>query len=68
MTTAEDRRTQIIRIATRLFSEKGYAQTTLDDVWAGGDCVEGGDGLTVAAVDRLRRNLAVLDRTLRNEG
>lgn len=32
MTTTEDRRTQIVRIATRLFSEKGYAQTTLDDV------------------------------------
>jgi AcrR family transcriptional regulator len=32
MTTTEDRRTQIVRIATRLFSEQGYAQTTLDHV------------------------------------
>ncbi|MCP3976316.1 MAG: TetR/AcrR family transcriptional regulator [bacterium] len=30
----EDRRAQILRIATRLFSEKGYARTTLDDVAA----------------------------------
>ena len=34
VTAPEDRRAQIVRIATRLFSENGYAQTTLDDVAA----------------------------------
>lgn len=32
MTTTEDRHAQILRIATRLFSEQGYDRTTLDDV------------------------------------
>jgi len=34
MTTTENRRAQILRISTRLFSENGYARTTLDDVAA----------------------------------
>jgi AcrR family transcriptional regulator len=34
MTTTEDRRAQILRISTRLFSQKGYARTTLEDVAA----------------------------------
>ena len=34
MTTTESRRAQIIRVSTRLFSEQGYARTTLDDVAA----------------------------------
>lgn len=34
MTTLEDRRSQILRIATRLFSQRGYARTTLEDVAA----------------------------------
>ena len=32
MTATEDRRAQILRISTRLFSQKGYARTTLEDV------------------------------------
>ena len=43
-------------------------QTTLDDVWAGGDCVEGGDDLTVAAVEDGKVAAESIDRTLRNEG
>ncbi|MDJ0935662.1 MAG: NAD(P)-dependent oxidoreductase [Kiloniellales bacterium] len=43
-------------------------QTTLDDVWAGGDCVEGGDDLTVAAVEDGKVAAESIDRNLRNEG
>jgi AcrR family transcriptional regulator len=32
VTTTENRRSQILRISTRLFSERGYARTTLDEV------------------------------------
>ncbi len=43
-------------------------QTTLEDVWAGGDCVEGGDDLTVAAVEDGKVAAESIDRALRNEG
>ena len=43
-------------------------KTTLDKVWAGGDCVEGGQDLTVAAVEDGKVAADSIDRFLRNEG
>ena len=41
-------------------------KTTLDGVWAGGDCVVGGDDLTVSAVQHGKIAAIDIDRTLRN--
>ena len=46
----------------------GERRTTLDKVWAGGDCVEGGQDLTVAAVEDGKVAADSIDRFLRNEG
>ncbi len=43
-------------------------KTTLDKVWAGGDCVAGGQDLTVAAVEDGKVAADSIDRFLRNEG
>jgi glutamate synthase (NADPH/NADH) small chain len=40
-------------------------QTSLDDVWAGGDCVVGGDDLTVSAVQHGKLAAIAIDRWLR---
>jgi dihydropyrimidine dehydrogenase (NAD+) subunit PreT len=40
--------------------------TTLDKVWAGGDCVVGGDNLTVSAVQHGKVAAIAIDRSLRN--
>ncbi len=40
-------------------------RTTLPDVWAGGDCIEGGEDLTVAAVDNGRVAAESIDQFLR---
>ena len=40
-------------------------QTSLSDVWAGGDCIEGGDDLTVTAVDDGRTAAEAIDKFLR---
>ena len=40
-------------------------RTSLDDVWAGGDCVAGGQDLTVAAVEDGKRAAEAIDRALR---
>ncbi len=39
--------------------------TSLDDVWAGGDCVVGGDDLTVSAVQQGKLAAIAIDRQLR---
>ena len=41
-------------------------KTTLDGVWAGGDCVVGGDDLTVSAVQHGKVAAIAIDRWLRN--
>jgi len=41
-------------------------QTSLDDVWAGGDCVAGGEDLTVVAVEDGKIAADAIDRRLRN--
>jgi glutamate synthase (NADPH/NADH) small chain len=40
-------------------------RTSLDDVWAGGDCVLGGDDLTVTAVQHGKLAAHSIDRRLR---
>ena len=40
--------------------------TTLDNVWAGGDCVVGGEDLTVSAVQHGKIAAIAIDRSLRN--
>ena len=40
--------------------------TTLDKVWAGGDCVVGGEDLTVSAVQHGKIAAIAIDRSLRN--
>ena len=42
-------------------------RTTLPDVWAGGDCVAGGDDLTVTAVQQGKVAAIDIDRRLRGE-
>jgi len=42
-------------------------RTTLRDVWAGGDCVSGGDDLTVTAVQQGKVAAIDIDRRLRKE-
>lgn len=41
-------------------------KTTLDSVWAGGDCVVGGDDLTVSAVQHGKVAAMAIDRWLKN--
>ena len=43
-------------------------RTSLADVWAGGDCIAGGQDLTVAAVEDGKVAAEAIDRFLRNEG
>jgi dihydropyrimidine dehydrogenase (NAD+) subunit PreT len=40
--------------------------TTVDSVWAGGDCVVGGDDLTVSAVQHGKVAAIAIDRSLSN--
>jgi dihydropyrimidine dehydrogenase (NAD+) subunit PreT len=40
--------------------------TSMDNVWAGGDCVVGGDDLTVSAVQHGKIAAIAIDRSLRN--
>src|SRR3546814_18231704 len=42
-------------------------RTSLDGVWAGGDCVAGGDDLTVAAVAAGRRSAEAITQSLRRQ-
>ena len=41
-------------------------KTSLDNVWAGGDCVVGGDDLTVSAVQHGKVAAIAIDRSLRH--
>ena len=44
----------------------GSFATTMDNVWAGGDCVAGGDDLTVSAVQHGKVAAIAIDRQLRS--
>ena len=43
----------------------GARQTSLPDVWAGGDCIAGGDDLTVSAVEDGKVAAQAIDRAIR---
>jgi glutamate synthase (NADPH/NADH) small chain len=43
----------------------GERRTSLPDVWAGGDCIAGGDDLTVSAVEDGKVAALAIDRALR---
>jgi len=49
----------------RILVDDSHA-TTLDKVWAGGDCVVGGDDLTVSAVQHGKIAAIAIDRSLSN--
>ena len=46
----------------------GERKTSLPDVWAGGDCIDGGDDLTVAAVEDGKVAAMSIDRYLKSNG
>ncbi len=48
----------------KIVVDEGH-KTSLDKVWAGGDCVRGGDDLTVSAVQHGKLAAIDIDRTLR---
>ena len=48
----------------RIVVDEGH-KTSIDGVWAGGDCVVGGDDLTVSAVQHGKLAAIDIDRTLR---
>ena len=48
----------------RIVVDAGY-KTSLDKVWAGGDCIAGGDDLTVTAVQHGKLAAIDIDRALR---
>ncbi len=50
----------------KIVIDEGH-KTSLDKVWAGGDCVAGGDDLTVSAVQHGKLAAIDIDRTLRAE-
>ena len=45
----------------------GGQRTSLDDVWAGGDCVVGGEDLTVTGVQHGKIAAISIDRFLRGQ-
>jgi glutamate synthase (NADPH/NADH) small chain len=45
----------------------GDRRTSLPDVWAGGDCISGGDDLTVSAVQDGKVAAQAIDRALRSQ-
>jgi glutamate synthase (NADPH/NADH) small chain len=48
----------------RIVVDDGH-KTSIDGVWAGGDCVVGGDDLTVSAVQHGKLAAIDIDRSLR---
>jgi dihydropyrimidine dehydrogenase (NAD+) subunit PreT len=56
---------EVLELRDGRISVNDDRQTSLADVWAGGDCVSGGDDLTVAAVADGRIAAESIDRSLR---
>ncbi len=55
-----------LQLESGRFVVNDQMKTTLDGVWAGGDCVVGGDDLTVSAVQHGKIAAMDIDHTLRN--
>jgi glutamate synthase (NADPH/NADH) small chain len=57
----------ILRIVRGRIAVDANRKTSLDNVWAGGDCVAGGKDLTVTAVQDGKLAAQAIDRELRSE-
>ncbi len=58
----------ILRVTNGRISVDANRKTTLDNVWAGGDCVAGGQDLTVTAVQDGKLAAQAIDSYLRSGG
>ena len=61
--TAEDVTALVVKNGR--ISVDGERRTSLSGVWAGGDCIAGGEDLTVVAVEDGKRAALSIDRALR---
>ncbi len=59
---------QVLRISRGRIAVDASRKTSLDNVWAGGDCVAGGKDLTVTAVQDGKLAAQSIDRYLRSGG
>ena len=58
----------VLRIARGRIAVDANRRTSLDNVWAGGDCVAGGKDLTVTAVQDGKLAAQAIDNYLRSDG
>jgi glutamate synthase (NADPH/NADH) small chain len=59
---------QVLRVKDGRIEVDADRKTSLDNVWAGGDCVAGGQDLTVTAVQDGKVAAQAIDRWLRSNG
>ncbi len=59
---------QVLRISGGRIEVDADRRTSLDNVWAGGDCVAGGKDLTVSAVQDCNLAAIAIDRYLKSRG
>lgn len=59
---------QVLRVSNGRIGVDAHRKTSLDNVWAGGDCVAGGKDLTVTAVQDGKLAARSIDRWLRSGG
>ncbi len=58
----------VLRVSNGRIGVDAHRKTSLDNVWAGGDCVAGGQDLTVTAVQDGKIAAQAIDRYLRSGG
>lgn len=59
---------QVLRVSKGRIGVDAHRKTSLDNVWAGGDCVAGGQDLTVTAVQDGKLAAQSIDQYLRSGG
>jgi len=59
---------QVLRVSNGRIGVDAHRKTSLDNVWAGGDCVAGGQDLTVTAVQDGKLAAQSIDHYLRSGG
>ncbi|HEY5559898.1 MAG TPA: NAD(P)-dependent oxidoreductase [Steroidobacteraceae bacterium] len=59
---------RVLRVSNGRIEVDADRKTSLDNVWAGGDCVAGGQDLTVTAVQDGKLAARSIDRYLRSDG